>query len=66
MQIQMGTVLYLATMGPGSQFAFTSFMDTYPKIQLLLSNLALKTHNNKALINNIDKYNYNDEVSVGQ
>merc|ERR1712238_427807 len=49
MQIQMGTVFYLATMGPGSQTAFTTFMDTYPKMQLLLSNLALNT----AFFNNL-------------
>mmetsp|Transcript_5043 Transcript_5043/g.5831 ORF Transcript_5043/g.5831 Transcript_5043/m.5831 type:complete len:633 (-) Transcript_5043:68-1966(-) len=49
MQLQMGTVLYLATMGPGSQAAFTAFMDTYPKMQLLLSNLALNT----AFFNNL-------------
>merc|ERR1712238_456487 len=49
MQIQMGTVLYLATMGPGSQAAFTTFMDTYPKMQLLLANLALNT----AFFNNL-------------
>merc|ERR1712238_441382 len=36
-------------MGPGSQTAFTTFMDTYPKMQLLLANLALNT----AFFNNL-------------
>jgi len=52
MQIQMGTVLRLATMGTGSQHAFTSFMEMYPKMKLLLSNLALNTafFNNLAIL----------------
>ena len=48
MQIQMGTALYIATSAP-LLHNFSSFMDAFPKMQYLLSNLALNT----AFFNNL-------------
>lgn len=55
MQLQMGTVLYIATIGSSCPSSvpllqkFSSFMDAFPKMQYLLSNLALNT----AFFNNL-------------
>ena len=49
MQLQMGTVLYIIASSSCSVVEFSSFMDAFPNMQSLLSNLALNT----AFFNNL-------------
>merc|ERR1711957_851880 len=49
MQLQMGTVLYIVACSSCSVVEFSSFMDVFPNMQSLLSNLALNT----AFFNNL-------------
>ena len=49
MQLQMGTVLYIVACSSCSVVEFSSFMDAFPNMQSLLSNLALNT----AFFNNL-------------